>query len=209
MLSVLQVGQCLKFDGSKHNHAILPTLDFRDLVGFSVVFWLKYAGDNKAVNPMVFSLQSEDKSHTVSFGKWGSSTHASFQRENAASLVIPSGFSCCEWMHYTVIFRRLPQAEVVVFKNGVQVQICRVPPGQTFEQASCDLAQSYDYPSQALTSNYLARSHEAHPYLSGRIDSFGVFPWPLSITQISAVYNANVPKKMASAVLQVSCCFIS
>ncbi len=196
---MLQVGQCLKFDGSLRNYATLPTVDLRDLPGFSISFWIKYADDIKVVNSTVFDFQSEDESHRISFGKFGISKHASITiTGNDASLVVLNGFDCCDWMHYTVVVRRLPQGNIEVFKDGETVETCRVATGQSSELGTCAGVQSYNYPNQVFTSNYMAKSHEGHPftYFSGRIDAFGVFPWPLTSAQITQLRNNNVARKM-------------
>jgi hypothetical protein len=213
------VGQCLKFDGSLYNYATLPALDFSNLPGFSVAFWFRYAGDETAVNTTVLDFQSADEAHRISFGKWGATTHASIKiTGNDDSILIPNGFSCCDWEHYTVVVTRLPQANVVVFRNGqIIASICKVSPGQNFAAATCGNVISYNYPNAAFTSNYLARSSEMRPYFTGRIDSLGIFPWSLTDAQVSELYIENTPKKMpfpfkapcpvfASSIIEQSVC---
>jgi hypothetical protein len=192
----MQVGKCAQFDASKSQYASFSSTNLADLNGASFSFWFKHTGSETAPTGKIFSMRSA-AGYEFSFGKADSNNFALFEIQASPTtspqkIVVLSGFKTDEAVHYVVVFKRLPNPQVEVFKNGVAVEACLVT-GPNFDNLACRLAVATDsYPNDVFTTNYVARSHASTPqYYSGFIDSFSIFPWVLSSAQITALSSAT------------------
>jgi hypothetical protein len=213
-----QIGKCIKFDGSEMQYATLPSLTLGGLQAFSISFWFRYTDDMLADSPKIFDFRSANSANQIYFGKWGTSAHASLSvivagRENGGVLVVPDGFDCCEWVHYSLV---VTSDKVQMYKNGEPAQICKKP-AAAYEDTlptNCTYEQEYNYPAAVFTSNYIARSHGDHVYFSGRLDSFGIFPWALTLSQAQALSSSTLLSRervssMHLVIMQFTSCVLA
>ncbi len=187
MSKLLQDGRCTWLSGNQQYLALEP-LDFSSLPdGFSISFWFRHepvAGIDSS-STKVFDFGNGPAADNIVFGRNGSTADAILRIYASLSEyhteTIRNGFVANTWVHYVWVVQRAGSlSNWTVYQNGVRVL-----------QAS----KRY-YPRAPTYLNYVGKSNWAsEPYFAGKIDSFGVFQWPLQQAH-AAILGPNTEARL-------------
>jgi len=166
-----QDGSCVRFNGTEQYISLEP-LDFSSLLdGFSISFWFKHEpreGTNATNTTTIFDFSNGSGACNIAFGKTAFAPNATLLISASSSEwhteTIQQGFPPYVWKHYVWVVQRTGSLSTWrVYQDGVLVL----------------QAKRRSYPRARTTLNYIGRSRLGFPYFVGKMDSFGVFQWPL------------------------------
>jgi hypothetical protein len=176
----------VSFDGTSQ-YISLPTMNFSGLAqGFTTNFWFKYEPPNTGRRwQKIVDFGRGAGADNIVFSQYSSTLDASIELWNGNSkgyTLVSGGFPANTWIHYVWVVQKNTSSSSSswkIYQNGELVKT----------------ATSMKYPVTASTSNYIAKSHwAADSYYAGKVDSFGVFMWPLQQADATLLFQSRAIK---------------
>jgi hypothetical protein len=175
-----QVGRCIALDGNQQ-YVSFPRQDFSILTrGFSFSFWVRHERDpNSYYWPEVFNFGNGPYSDNMFVGATGGSTGARFVILTGtwSEAYIDQAFPPYTWIHYVWVVEKTGSNSLSkIYQNGVLVS----------------QVQNMQYPRTATSINNIGKSNWGeHTLFRGKIDSFGIYRWPLLQTNAIMLFGAS------------------